>query len=466
MTWTFNSPGYVTDFTDPGKWHEEMAQTAGGIVFQLAAEVLGRNPQTQAELEALRPQLGYVDPTEEAVPEGAETVATAQWFGFPQSVERRDWSDITQAQLVDDPQGFYRAVEDLGQEDIGNARIYDRLGHLYELPVRHRQDEYLEWRVSEGQREITFVSEGYDYFSALFDADEDAVVTLYREFLKTDAITADDLRAPQGLFFRSTRGEHTIARPGGFNPRNRFNIFGGICHLSHRANSLGAEVNLAGVSALARVASDGELVAADNAERIICCSSGGDPNRNSDPGIARDAYTQVLDGYRYTLADPVGLYIADVAFTQLRLPDETQPVPRAWWHEERGAGRLNTDDSRILRVTLRIPDGETYQGRPMTLSDLTIGGSPVRFPGQLAELVKVHLYVTRWARDGGGVGPRVRCIGTCCAGQGSAFLLPTSSGCGQGLTDQFPGLIGPAEPGNMMSVAPMGGAPGARDARR
>ena len=279
MTWTFTPPGYVTDFTDPGKWHEEMEQTAEGIIFQLAAEVLGRDPQTLDELDALRSELGYADPTKETVPDGAETLSTAQWFGFPQSVERRDWPDITQVQNIDDPQGFYRAVEDLGNEDIGNARIYDRQGHLYELPVRHRQDEYLEWQVSANQREITFVSEGYDYFSALFDADEDAVVSLYRKFLRTDAVTADDLRAPQGLFFRSSSGERTIARPGGFNPRNRFNIYDGICHLSHRANSLGAEVNLAGVSALARVASNDDLVAADNAERIICCSRGGESNQ-------------------------------------------------------------------------------------------------------------------------------------------------------------------------------------------
>jgi hypothetical protein len=465
MTWTFTPPGYVTDFTDPGKWHEEMEQTAEGIIFQLAAEVLGRDPQTLDELDALRPELGYADPTKETVPDGAETLSTAQWFGFPQSVERRDWPDITQVQNIDDPQGFYRAVEDLGNEDIGNARIYDRQGHLYELPVRHRQDEYLEWQVSANQREITFVSEGYDYFSALFDADEDAVVSLYRKFLKTDAVTADDLRAPQGLFFRSSSGERTIARPGGFNPRNRFNIYDGICHLSHRANSLGAEVNLAGVSALARVASNDDLVAADNAERIICCSRGGDPNRNSDPGIARDAYTQVLGGYRYTLADPVGLYIADVAFSQLRLPGGADPVPHEWWHEERGAGQLNTDDSRLLRVTLRIPDNELHQGRPMTLGDLTIGGSNVRFPGQLAELVKVHLYVTRWQREDGGIGPRVRCLGTCCAGQGSAFLLPTSDGCGQGLSDRFPGLIGSAPSGGMMGTAAMA-RPGGRDASR
>jgi hypothetical protein len=151
-----------------------------------------------------------------------------------------------------DPDGNYRAVEHLGEEDHPAGVFVDRHNRVLHLPVRDRQDEYLEWSARRDEQgritKITFVAEGYDYFSELFAHDEGRALELYKDFTGLPDLKVDDLRAKDGIYRRLKNGTtRAVVDPGGFNPRNRYNINPGIVHLSHRANSLGAEVNLAGV---------------------------------------------------------------------------------------------------------------------------------------------------------------------------------------------------------------------------
>jgi len=283
---------------------------------------------------------------------------------------------------------------------------------------------------------LSFVAEGYDYFSTLFDHDEGRVLELYKEFTGLSELKVDDLRAPEGIYRRRIDGRtETVAEPGAFNPRNRYNINPGIVHLSHRANSLGAEVNLAGVSGIARKKLSGDTLDGSDAEQLLCCNQGGNPNRNSDPLISQQAYRQVLNKYRYTLSNPVGLYIASIEEKGLLLPDNKTQVPREWWREVRGAGIWDAGESRVLRLELSIPASEK-----LTISDLLIGGQPVKFAGQIAELLNVHLYVTRWLRDF--VGPTVKCDGTCCIEIGTERLVPDAKGqCAGAFELKFPDLV-------------------------
>jgi hypothetical protein len=443
MAWTFDAPGNLQDFSNPADWQKEMVDQADAIVQILVASVLGKKPDdvTEAEVTAWRTRLAYVQPTREAVPAGAETISIQPWGGFPRGVERQaPWAAFPPVES--DPDGSFRAVDDLGVEDFGVGHFEDSSGTILDLPTRHRQDEYLEWMATpDGQggiSKITFVAEGYDYFAKLFEKDPKTVVKLYQHFTGVGTINADQLRAKKAITWipdDASLVSEMIADAGEFNPRNAFNIKPGIVHLSHRANSLGAEINLAGVSALARKKADGTVLDGADEEQLICCNQGGEPNRNSDPKISQQAYSLVQGGYRYTLANPVGLYIAGVDEASLTLPDGS-PLPREWWTVVRGHDLWTNGTSRVLRLELKPPAGETAK-----LGDLRVGGSKLKFPGQVAKALSVHLFVTRWMRPQGGIGPVVGCRGTCCRIDGTQILIGSHGACGAGSTLAFPGLV-------------------------
>ncbi|SXF12081.1 Uncharacterised protein [Klebsiella variicola] len=440
--WIFDAPGKVTDFREPLKWDAVMRNEAQEIVYTLASSVLGKDQPTPDEIESLRDQIGYVNPSVTPIPIGAETIAVQAWSGFPRAVVRSaPWDNLPHSDT--DPDGRYRAVEHLGDEDHQPGVFVDQYDRILHLPVRDRQDEYLEWAAVRNSdhkiTKLTFVAEGYDYYSALFENDEQRVLDLYKDATGLSALKVDDLRAKNGVYRRYQDGSReTIAEPGEFNPRNKFNINPGIVHLSHRANSLGAEINLAGVSALARADSLGDILDGIDPERLMCCNRGGNPNRNSDPLISAQAYKQVLDGFRYTLANPVGLYIAAIE-NGLYLPDDNNsPVPKDWWRIVRGHDLWDVTKSRVLRLELQIPKSEK-----LTISDLIVGGNQVTYEGQIAELISVHLFITRWRRNEPGIGPIVKCIATCCREQNSQILEFSKGICKDGFDLAYPDLLKP-----------------------
>ena len=449
--WVFEAPGGEKDFRDPRNWDTAMRGEAQEIVRILVGAALGKDDPTPDEVEANRDAIGYVDPTVTEVPADAETIAVEAWGGFPRAVKRRaPWKEFTHTDA--DPDGSYRAVEHLGDEDHRPGVFVDQHDRVLHLPVRDRQDEYLEWAAVRNRdnkiTKLTFVAEGYDYYSALFETDEERVLDLYKEATGLSSLKVDDLRAKDGVYRRFANGRReAVVLPGGFNPRNRFNINPGIVHLSHRANLLSAEINLAGVSAIARKDAKGNTLDETDPERLLCCNEGGNPNRNSDPLISAQAYKQVLDGFRYTLANPVGLYIAAIE-DGLTMPDDANsPVPQDWWRVVRGQDLWDIKKCRVLRVELEIPEAEK-----LTISDLLIGGNPVAYEGQIAKLLSVHLFVTRWKRAGAGIGPIVKCQATCCREHGGQQLRLSDGTCLEGFDLAFADLL-PAKPTVMAPLA-------------
>lgn len=421
-----------------------MVQEAQAIVVLLLATALGKAASdiTDDDIRNHAAELAYVNPVWEELDPKAETVAVRAWGGFPRAVVRAaPWA--TFQPTATDPTGVYRAVEHRGDEDFRPGTFIDAQDRVLHLPVRDRQDEYLEWHTSrdaDGKiTKLTFVAEGYDYYARLFEVDEQRVVDLYKDAVGDNSIKTDQLRARHGIYRRDPNGRKTeVVAPGGFNTRNGINISNGIVHLSHRANSLGAEINLAGVSGIARKVASGTLLDGADAEKLLCCNAGGNPNRNSDPLISQQAYAQVLGGYRYTLANPVGLYIAGVDDQGILLPDNATPVPHEWWKVVRGADLWDVTKSRVLRLELTVPSSEKF-----TISDLTIGGANIEHAGQVAELLSVHLFVTRWKRATQGIGPTVSCEATCCIRDGSSELTfaDEAGGCLKGWSPKFLDLI-------------------------
>lgn len=386
-------------------------------------------------------RIAYLHPNDSASL-GKGTLVPVGWDGFPE----------TMTDLFQDRDAV--AAETTGYEDvpiIGRDRGVSGqtlLGEPIELGVRHRQDEYLEWFSAHRDgvlTSVTFVAEAWDYFEFLMaNEEEKRVVDMYQRCTDSPLLTVDDLRPSTELFVASATGRLPVIGRNGFNWRNQFNIQRGIVHLSHRANNLNAEVALAVTSAVPRLDGAGQIVrdegARNFAKKLMCCTGGGEPNRSSDPLIAAGAYravTSETNPSKFTLADPIGLYIRSYAHSALHLPKGGGPAPFDWWSPERGTRPVDPDkpdDSRILRLKVEVPESEGF-----VLGDMTVNGRPLRHGAQLAKLIKMHLIVEAWPRtvDVASVG----CAGGCCTdGVTLEGYKGSTPACSNGFEDAFPNL--------------------------
>ena len=146
-----------------------------------------------------------------------------------------------------------------------------------------QQDEYCEWHVDRnstgGIARITFTSEGPEYFERIAAVDLTLVGDLYREHVNP-AVQDAELVWPEDV--RNDRGDIVFAR-GSYNKWNVWNTRKGAMHLTHQANTLGAEINLA---ADATVQFPVPQSPANTLPfRLICCARFGGVNRSSDPLI-------------------------------------------------------------------------------------------------------------------------------------------------------------------------------------
>jgi hypothetical protein len=205
-------------------------------------------------------------------------------------------------------------------------------------------------------------------------------------------------------------------------------------HLTHWANTLTAEIDLAANATVQRVDGQGRLLS--ERRRLACCSDFGDPNRNSDPTIGLEANQTVRGGTSLTLADPVGLYIQ--TFDASRISSVSGAALDGWWAPKRGAA------GRTLRAEFAPPVGSN-----LTIADVRVAGEPLRVGGQLAELTTMTLYVR--AANLGVLEPEaLDCVARCCVKTGSpaASSLLThvgnSDSCPPEMSDAFPELAAPA----------------------
>ena len=293
-----------------------------------------------------------------------------QWDGFPEAVGKRFRGNAryAESQHLGHEDWFGFDLPDLPIVDVDTGAEVD-----IDCRVRDRQDEYLEWHAREVDgvlRSITFVCEGYDYYEFLFRQGaqgREHVAQRYRACTGDPSITPEDLEAPASLGFSLPGGRiERFVEKGDFNPRNRFNRENGIVHLSHRANSLAAEVRLAVTSALPRVDANDELVHGGDPKRLLCCTLAGEPSRSSDANIAAGAYLAVTDPeapQRFTLTDPIGLYIADFAYSSLQHADG-EPASRDYWTVTRGKDADPIDDRERVAYLAPAPRDPGGRGCP------------------------------------------------------------------------------------------------------
>lgn len=239
----------------------------------------------------------------------------------------------------------------------------DREAALAEAENRHVQNEYCEWRVERNDDDqivrVVFVTETPEYWRELWNADRGRVVDLYNHLLKTDQVQESDL---------TDDGVH-------YQPENRWNTDDGIVHMIQDINKLDLAIGLAEGAAVSDPAQDNFQM---------------DPfaDTSVDPRVVFDVGTLVRKSLSVTLRDPIGLYIAgwdDTGWTQ---PDGT-PVGD-YWTIERGR------PGEVLRLSYEVPAEEGF-----TVSDIQIGGRPIRWGGQLAEHVTVMIAGTAGTRTSG-----------------------------------------------------------------
>jgi hypothetical protein len=355
-----------------------------------------------------------VDPTEGPVPADAVPHAIT-WSGFPRKL------------LIQERAGDVVAHASAERLRTSRTSLYTADGEPYELSYR-AGDEYLEWRADHDEqgrlRRITFTCEPPDYWSVVAQGYPspffmlpgnqtpkrrrnagrmDRVLARYRELVGPD-VHAEDLVFEQDMYDRPARlGRRLMFRAGEYNPWNTWNIDKGIVHLSHPANTLGEEIELVGDATVLRCTASGRLLRA--AKCLLCCGGFGDINRSSDPAIGAAVNELARAGYALTIADPIGLYISHLEDTGWTRPDGA-PAPAGCWRIERmaaGAPGL-AGTARGVRAVFEVPEGEIYDDggvrRPLTVGDLRIGGTPIRYAGQVAEAVRMVLVLAAWPMTG------------------------------------------------------------------
>jgi hypothetical protein len=382
---TFSAPAQVDDFTRSSK-ADELAAGWDAIIDHWLTRAVDVTDGR------------FYNPRQQGAPAGG-TEAPIVWDAFPLVIKR--WFESE----VGGDAKRYRAADALRPLRPRGRRLRAVRNEVLEeeLEVFHRQqDEYCEWFIERSDGAITglqFTSEGPEYWRFLVSGtasffeegdaraditagDPDLAVALYREHVSAD-VQLEDLLWPHDVAAWTGAGWSYYAFAGEYNPYNRWNTTAGAMHLTHPSNTLQAEVRLAADATIQRPA-------AASARSLVCCAGYGDVNRSSDPLIGLAVNQAVAGGNSVTLADPIGLYIAELNQAALSVPDA--------WRATRGSQA----NGRILRARIDVPP-----------EGLEVGGVPLTHGGQVAE--HIQMVLTGLVTSAPGSPPTVRaCEATCC----------------------------------------------------
>lgn len=415
----FHPPGFIDDFARRPESAEARAQAWSEIVsaWMDNAAVNYGTPEV--------PSL-FFNPLKDETP-GEPASESIAWDAFPRFLTRWFQDD-------DEPDEMrWRAAETLRPLRInGRAlRRVDEEGFLREeLQLSYRQqDEYCEWHADrDGDGRITrvcFSSEGPEYWEFLAEGtraffapgdprrdliagDLGLVEELYREHV-SPAVSAADLVWPHDVAFfdddvnpstGQPYGWRYYARKGTYNPLNQWTTTHGLMHLTHPANTLRGEFRVAGGASVRRQDDDGQPVL--DPEQLVCCSGFGDANRSSDPTIGAGVNTFARAGLSVSLADPVGLYISELALDGFAGPAGEDVA--AAWQVDRGS----REERRILRARFEVPAELGF-----TVDQVLLDGDPIRYGAQIVD--RIQMILTGLAKQlvSGPVALRT-CIGQCC----------------------------------------------------
>ncbi|MBV9821072.1 MAG: hypothetical protein JO144_02415 [Actinobacteria bacterium] len=373
----YDSPGYLPDFAgipgQPAAWSAAVSAWFDGNI-ELARQKLktGEQPQFYNQLTT--------------TPSGPVFEQPFVWNGLPGTYRSR-YGRLKAFPLADQ-------LLPLTQRMDGPGSYY--VGPQWESLYYRPNDEYCEWHVdrnADGKiRRITFTSEPPEYWQALhgdtlqdvsgnwslsFPGDPDLLLSLYRELVSPD-VQLPDLVCAEDLVDLSTGTPEVVYPKGAYNPYNRWNTTDGIVHLTHPANSLSAEINLGALATVLRATPDG--VPITDPDALICAAGYGGVNRCSDPTIGSSVNELAALGFAVSLRNPVGLSMNHLDLAGFTTP-RGEPVPPEFFRVIRGDAKLGL----IERAVFEVPAGEGY-----VVGDISIGGVPISYGGQIAEHITVN----------------------------------------------------------------------------
>jgi hypothetical protein len=330
------------------------------------------------------------------------------------------------------------------------------------VPVFYRQqDEYCEWFAEKDASgrvvKVSFTAEGPEYWEfiasgtkpffnkndprgGLAAGDPTQLVQLYQQILGNNAIVKEDLywQTDVAIFDDDAKKWVTFAEAGDYNKYNKWNTTHGAVHLTHPANTLGAEVNLAARATVLRF--DEAKQPIKSAEPLICCSGYGSVMRSSDPSIGNFVNGFARQGLSASLANPVGLYIAELL---PGISGKNGANVSSGWKTVRGS----EDQQMILRAEFQVPPQLGF-----AVSDCVVGGQPIRFGGQIADLIKMKLTGAAKKMSEGPF-PPLSCVRHCCGNSKKPTVknvFSTRTQC-SALDDQYWNSIAPTPPQGAIS---------------
>jgi hypothetical protein len=402
----FAPPGYLPDFAPiPGQldaWHNAVSSWFDASINQDRPLVNGGTFQ-------------FFNPAT-FDPAGIAIEQAITWNAFPKELLRQFGRERALKE-ADSLWTLDRYYSDLGNVAIDRAK-YPQLFQVLFRP----QDEYCEWHVERDSLtgkilRVTFTSEPPEYWFALFGesapgdpnqfpGDRNVVLNRYREFVSpavqpNDLLATTDIVAPNG----------TYATKGHYNPYNKWNTTHGIVHLGAPPNSLTAEIQLGADATVLRRDGRGRLLV--EPEALICCARYGGPDRNSDPTIGAAVNALSRLGAFVTLANPVGLYMDHIDLAGWQAPDG-QGV-ESCVRTVRGMPQM------IERLVVEVPSE-----RGFAVGDITIGGEPIDYGGQIAECITVKLTGIAHISNEKIANAPVACDGRCCVDEFHAVALKRS----------------------------------------
>ncbi|HWI61327.1 MAG TPA: hypothetical protein VNT75_05805 [Symbiobacteriaceae bacterium] len=351
----FNPPAFLDDFRrSQADLHTIWDETLNRWFTEAIAGAAREYQEFGVPADQVRVQ--FFHPRAVDVPPGRLTAKTVTWTGFPKKF--RTWFAPAARMAA------YAAAEQVG---------------CYAGRTCRQTDEYVEWKTERDAMgrvtRVTFTCEGPEYWSLLAENDPDLAVSLYRE-LVSPAVQKEDLFLDK----ECTR----------YNIFNKWNLWQGIVHLTHPANSLEAEVGLAATASIVRRDGNGQIITDNDA--LLAVAAWGSPFRASDPAIGGHVNVLTRLGLNVSLRDPIGLYMDSLNTAGWETPDGT-PAARFFTVVRGQEG----SEPLILRAVFAVPEEYGY-----TVGDIRIGGVPIQYGGQIAEHLLMKLTAVAFAPEGSG----------------------------------------------------------------